>query len=94
MSSLQIRISVKKENKKKKKRIANRVDPEEMAHYEPPLLDLHCLLFKHFDYNSEEENAFWVGQFCWLSITVLRQEKVNQSVRWIISKADLRLTNI
>ena len=23
---------------------ANSVDPDEMAHYEPPHLDLHCLL--------------------------------------------------
>ena len=28
---------------KKKKRMANSVDPDEMAHYEPSHLDLHCL---------------------------------------------------
>ena len=25
--------------------VANSVDPDEMAHYEPSHLDLHCLLF-------------------------------------------------
>ena len=27
----------------KKAELANRVDPDEVAHYEPPHLDLHCL---------------------------------------------------
>ena len=35
---LQIGIAVKNQN-----RIANSVDPDEMARYEPSHLDLHCL---------------------------------------------------
>ena len=30
--------------------MANRVDPDEVAHYEPPLLDLHCLQIQLFSY--------------------------------------------
>ena len=32
-----------KQTKKKKNRMENSVDPDEMAHYEPSHLDLHCL---------------------------------------------------
>ena len=38
MSMLQIEMSVKNQN-----RMANSVDPDEMAHYEPSHQDLHCL---------------------------------------------------
>ena len=40
-----------KTKKKTKNRMANSVDPDEMAHYEPSHLDLHCM-HKHLNWST------------------------------------------
>ena len=43
-------------------RIANSVDPDEMAHYEPSHLDLHCLQrHPHWSAGMKEYNPFQSG---------------------------------
>ena len=43
--------------KRKKVAFANRIDPKEEAHNEPPHLDLHCLL-----YSFSILNMIYLGQ--------------------------------